>query len=130
MHEVDIPVDLISKPQGAKLLDLELNGTLRGGGHKSGDSLGGTHIDLGDYLWLPLDSGDFANVEVGSSLLGLYMEMRHGVIISGRVLHVKKIMHFFAYLKDITDDTEGSYDEIVGIDKNINWLCTAGAIIS
>src|SRR5664279_4030172 len=91
-HDIRISINLPSQPQGAILFHLEFYCAIPQPCRKTGDTLRGSDIDLGDHLGFTCHPGDLTNIEVGSSLLRLNMEVCHVDILSGRVLHVKNII--------------------------------------
>jgi len=88
--EVDVTVHLVGRPEGTELLDLQ-------GGRSAGTSLRElphairrTDVGLGADLHLAVYADHLADVEIGSPLLPLDMEMSHASPEHGSVLQVKR----------------------------------------
>ena len=61
---------------------------LIGTSHQAGNLFRRPDVGLGNDLGLAIDPCDLTHIEVGSSLLGLYVEMSHADTINSRVFHV------------------------------------------
>jgi len=73
--KVNILVDLVGQPERAELFDLQLLNLIICAADETRDPFRRADIDLGDDLWLAIDTGDLADIEVGSSFLGFNVKV-------------------------------------------------------
>ncbi len=93
--EIDIPVDLMRQPEGAKFFHLQVDDIRLFVAKQAGNLFWRSDIDLRDDLGLAIYPGNLLDIEVGSSFFGFYVKMRLTSIIPVGSYMSSKIFHDF-----------------------------------